>query len=421
MTGRAALLRDNRDFSRFWWGQALTALGARVSDICLPLLVLDITGSPLWAGALATARLVALNVARLPAGALADRWDRRTVMIRVDLTKAVLWGMLALLVAFGTGSVWPLVVIGVLDGLVSSVYNPSLAAALRHLIRPDEITKAVSLNESRSYAASLIGPAAGGGLYALAHWIPFAVNAVTFLLCAVLVARITAGLGGSNASVERLSADVAHGIRYVFNQPFLRTLTIWSAVLNFATAAAFFGMVPMLSGLDTPAPVIGAMSGVVAAGALLGSLVAPRIVAAGPYRAVVAGGLVVAGVTLAVAAVPVLPVVVAALALLGATAPVLIIAMTAEVYKVVDDSMMARAQSTMTLVGSLFYPVSFLAMGWLLQRFGPGPSYGVLAGALAACVLFTLARPVRAQLSPEPASSGIRSNSELGSKELHHA
>ncbi|MFC0627038.1 MFS transporter [Kribbella deserti] len=415
MTGRAALLRDNRDFSRFWWGQALTALGARVSDICLPLLVLDLTGSPLWAGALATARLVALNVARLPAGALADRWNRRTVMIRVDVTKAVLWGTLALFVAFGTGSIWPLVVIGVLDGLVSSVYNPSLAAALRHLVRPDEITKAVSLNESRSYAASLIGPAIGGGLYAVAHWIPFAVNAATFLLCAVLVARITAGLGGSNASTARISADIASGIRYVFHQPFLRTLTIWSAVLNFATAAAFFGMVPMLSALDTPAPVIGAMSGVIAAGALLGSLIAPRIVASGAYRAVVVGGLVVAGVTLAVAVVPAMPMVVAALALLGATAPVLIIAMTAEVYAVVDDSMMARAQSTMTLVGSLFYPVSFLAMGWLLQRFGPGPSYGVLAGALAVCVAFTLARPVRAQLSPEIARSEVRT------KELHHA
>ncbi len=402
MSSRTELLRDNRDFSRFWWGQALTALGARVSDVCIPLLVLDLTGSALWAGALLTVRLIVLNVARLPAGALADRWDRRRVMILVDLIRAVLWAVLAVAVFAGVASVWPLVIVGVVDGLVSSIYNPSLAAALRHLVRPDDITKAVSLNESRSYAASLLGPAVGGGLYAVAHWIPFAINAVTFALCTYLVFRISAGLGGRNASQERLSTDMWSGLRYVFTQPFLRTLTLWSAVLNFATAAAFFGMVPMLVTLKTPAEVIGAMSAVVAAGALLGSLVAPKLVETGAFRAVVVGGLVVAGAVTAVAVVPSMPVVVGALALLGATAPVLIIAMTAQVYDVIDDSMMARAQSTMTLVGSLFYPVSTLVMGWLLQYYGPGPAYGVMAAALAGAVLFTLARPVRAQLSPEP-------------------
>ncbi|MBB6570986.1 MFS transporter [Kribbella sandramycini] len=405
MSGRTALLRDNRDFSRFWWGQALTALGARVSDVCIPLLVLDLTGSALWAGALLTVRLIVLNVARLPAGALADRWDRRTVMIVVDLLRAVLWAVLAVAILTGVESVWPLAIVGVVDGLVSSIYNPSLAAALRHLVRPDDITKAVSLNESRSYAASLIGPAVGGGLYAVAHWIPFAVNAVTFLFCTYLVIRITSGLGGRHVTQERLTSDMWSGLRYVFTQPFLRTLTLWSAVLNFATAAAFFGMVPMLVGLKTPAAVIGAMSAVTAAGALLGSLIAPRLVATGAFRAVILGGVVVAGAVTAVAVVPSMPVVVAALALLGATAPVLIIAMTAEVYHVVDDSMMARAQSTMTLVGSLLYPISTIVMGWLLQYHGPGPAYGVMAVALAGCVLFTLARPVRAQLSPEPVAS----------------
>lgn len=417
MTGRTALLRKNRDFSRFWWGQALTALGARVSDICLPLLVLNLTGSPLWAGALATARLVALNVARLPAGALADRWDRRTVMIRVDVMRAFLWGALGVLVAAGTGSVWPLVVVGILDGLVSSVYNPSLTAALRHLIKPDQVTQAVSLNESRSYAASLVGPAVGGGLYAVAHWIPFAVNAATFLLCALLVARISAGLGGRNPSSVGLRVDIVAGIRYVAGQPFLRTLALWSAVLNFATAAAFFGMVPVLSSLGTPAPLVGAMSGVVASGALAGSVVAPLLVARRPFAAVAVGGVVATGLVLVVAVVPEPAVIVGCLALLGAIGPVLIIAMTAQVYRVVEDTMMARAESTMMLVGSLFYPVSFVAMGWLLEASGPGAAYGVLAAALALCAACTVARPVRAQLAPDRGEAVIGSPPLIGTSQ----
>ena len=97
--GRRRLFAENRDFCLFWTGQALTALGARITDIALALLVLALTGSATWAGAFATVRLLALNLLRLPAGALADRWARRTTLVAVDAAKACCWGTLAVLVA----------------------------------------------------------------------------------------------------------------------------------------------------------------------------------------------------------------------------------------------------------------------------------------------------------------------------------
>ncbi|MGA8114434.1 MAG: MFS transporter [Actinocatenispora sp.] len=406
MTGRAALLRGNTDFSLFWWGQALSALGSRISDICLPLLVLHVSHSALLAGAIATVRLVVLNVARLPGGVLADRWRRRTVLVRVDLVKALLWVTPAVLLVAGATQVWPLLVVAGLDGLVSSVYNPSLGAALRRLVRPDEITAAVSLNESRSYAAGLIGPAVGGALFALTPWLPFALDAVTFLLCAVLAARIGRELGGHETAGGML-AGIRTGIAFIARQPFLRVLTVWSSLLNFATGATFFGLIPLLRTGGAPAQLVGAVSGVVSVGALFGALAAPRIVARRPYPALVACGVAAAVLVAAVAVLPHVAVVVAGLTLLSTVGPVLVVVLTAQEYRIVPDELMGRVQSAMTLVGSLLYPFGFLTMGWLLQRSGAGLAYGVMAGVLAVCAVLCLTPAVRAQFAADPEAAMV--------------
>ncbi|WP_412543847.1 MFS transporter [Longispora sp. K20-0274] len=405
MTG---LLRGNRDFGRFWWGQALSALGSRISDICLPLLLLHLTGSAVAAGGLATVRLVVLNVARLPAGVLADRWRRRTVMIRVDLVKAVLWAGPAVMLATGARAVWPLLLIAGLDGLVSSVYNPSLGGALRALVGSDQLTRAVSLNETRTYAAGLLGPAIGGALFALWPWAPFVLDVATFVACAVLVAGIGGDLGGgAPRSAGGMLADIGTGLRFVAGQPFLRVVTVWSSVLNFATAGAFFGLVPMLRAHGTTPTLIGVLAGTVSVGALVGAALAPRLVTDRPYTAVLTSGVGAVAVTTFVAVAPYPVPTAVGLALLSAMGPVLVIALTAHTYRLVPDDLMGRAQSSMTLIGSVLYPFAFVTMGWLLQRFGPQAGYGTMAACLGLCAALCTVGPVRAQLTaPAPAHAG---------------
>jgi len=407
VTSRLTLLRTNRDFGRYWWGQALSALGSRTGDVTLPLMVLAVTGSLWAAGLVSTVRLVALNAARLPAGVLADRWSRRATMVGVDLVKAAVWAAPAVLLVTGGARLWMLVAVGVVDGLVSAVYNPAAAAALRRLVPDRDLTPAVALNEARSYAAGLAGPFVGGALWAVAPWLPFVLDALTFLACAVLTVRIATPLGGG-IRIANPFTGMREGLAFVFGNPFLRAMTLWAALLNFATAGAFFGVVPLMETAGFSATAIGAATAAVSAGALAGALAAPHLAPDRPYPVVLAAGLAAVALTGLVAATPTVATTVACLTLLSAVGPVLVVLLTARTYRMLPDALMGRGQSAMLLVGSLLYPFGSLAVGGLWQAFGPGAAYALVTACLAGCAALSFAAPIRSELrrtAPVPALS----------------
>src|SRR5687767_3104043 len=97
--GEERPLRRNRDFNLLWVGQVVSDLGANVSAIAFPLLVLATTGSPARAGIVAAAANLPLLVLAVPAGALVDRWDQKRVMIVADCARCAALASLALTVA----------------------------------------------------------------------------------------------------------------------------------------------------------------------------------------------------------------------------------------------------------------------------------------------------------------------------------
>jgi hypothetical protein len=394
----AALLRDLPDFRRYWLGQALSAFGASVAGIALVLVALDVTGRPALAGAVGTVRLVVLMAARLPGGVLADRWSRRTVLIGGDVAKAVVWAVPALALAAGRCDLWLLLAVAALDGLLNAVYNPAAAAVFNRLAPAGDLPRALSLNEARSYAAGLVGPAIGGALFAASPALPLAANAVSYLCCAALIWRITTKLGGRVGSTGMV-AEASEGLRFVAGRPFLVALAAWSALINFATAGAFFGLVPILRAAGSTATVIGVVSGLVSIGALCGALLAPRLAGRRPYPVVLATGGLAAALMATVALVPVPPVVAVGLSLLSAAGPVLVVIVNARVYALVPDALMGRVQSALLLAGSALYPFGSLAVGWLLQESGPALAYAAVAACLVGCVAICLTRSMRAELT----------------------
>ena len=238
-----------------------------------------------------------------------------------------------------------------------------------------------------------------------------AVNALGYAVSGGLVAAIRTDLGGRTPPERTVRGEMLDGIRLVWRQPFLRAATLWSAVLNFATSAAFFGMLPLLALRGTSPVVVGAMSAVVAAGGLCGTLVAPRL-ASGPHRhrAVVAASATIAGLVGVAAAVPSSAVVVAALSLLAAAAPRP--GHRADRRGLPGHRRRGHRPGPGDDDDGGIRPLPlqhFVTVGTLLDHLGAGPAYGVLAVLLAACVPLSLAAPVRHQLrtptgaDPEPA------------------
>jgi MFS family permease len=93
-----------------WTGQLLSDTGSQMGLIAYPLLILALTGSPVLAGVVGTAREATLITLQLPAGALSDRFDRRRTMIACDIVRATLLALLDILVAVHLAP-WPVVLV----------------------------------------------------------------------------------------------------------------------------------------------------------------------------------------------------------------------------------------------------------------------------------------------------------------------
>src|ERR1700756_4956019 len=109
-------LRRNREFRLLWSGQTLSALGSQVSLVAYPLLVLAVTGSPAKAGVVGFARAVPVPLLALPAGALADRMNRKVLMVTCDCVRAVALAAFSIALATGHTSYAAIAFVAFIDG-----------------------------------------------------------------------------------------------------------------------------------------------------------------------------------------------------------------------------------------------------------------------------------------------------------------
>ncbi len=210
------LLR-NRNFQLLWVGQSLSALGSNVSDIAYPLLVLALTRSPLKAGLVGTVYLIAQMAFRLPAGAIADRVNRRALMLASDLVRLLALGGLGAAVLLGLAS-WQLVlVIAFVQGTASPFHGSAQGAVLRTVVAPEQRAAASARNEAGVYGATVAGPPLGGALFALAQAAPFLTDAVSYAVSLLTLLGVRGHFSPEPAKLERqgLHRDIATGIRFV--------------------------------------------------------------------------------------------------------------------------------------------------------------------------------------------------------------
>ena len=295
-------LRRNRDFRLLWCGQVTSELGAASSQLAVPLLVLSLTGSPAQAGLVATAAAVVSAGGRLPGGALADRWNRRRLMLGSDAGRLVVSLLLAAAVLTGHATV-PFVLVSVsLIALLDVVFQPAETAAIARLVPAAQLGAAFSGNEARSYAASLGGPPLGGLLYGLGRAVPFLADALSYLVSLVAVAAIRTPLQEHRPAGPRRSllADIGQGLAHVRASRFLRALLVVAAPLNFALTGSVFTLTVTLRQAGTAAGTIGLLQALLGVGGLLGAFAAAGLTRRLPLPRLVA--LVCATSTVAVGA-----------------------------------------------------------------------------------------------------------------------
>jgi MFS family permease len=228
-TSRLGLLRRSPSFGYIFLATAGSAFGTYLATIALIVQIYDKTNSSVWVSALLIAEFLPIVVIGLLLGPLVDRVSRRWLMIGSDLLRLGVFAALPFV-----ESPTAILALAAVAGVATGFFIPAANAAIPNLVPDDELVNANSLLATAETLAWMIGPVIAGGM--LAVWspsVPYAVNAVTFLVSALLVARVSeAELRSQNPITRGHWRDVADGVKLVVTGRPLRTvLVVWNVAL----------------------------------------------------------------------------------------------------------------------------------------------------------------------------------------------
>jgi hypothetical protein len=385
-------LGTNRDFRLLWIGQAGSELGSSVTSLTLPLLTLVMTGSAVLAGLTGTVGFVAMWLAQLPAGYIADMFDRRRVMLLCDAARAVLFAALGTAVLAGIAPVWALLGITAASSFLAIVFGAAESQAMLRIVPAAQIPEAVSVTQARSYAVDMVGPAIGGWLLAVGRPVPLLADATSYVVSFGCLRRMRTPLAADTApSWSRLLPDVGKGWQTLWHNRFLRATTVYSTLTNIAVTTLLY---QLILGGGTGTAGIGASVSLAAAAGLAGSTAAPLATRRLSLRLLLAGGaLVRAGAVVLAAAIggPVpFAVAIASVTFLG---PMLGASLGAATLLAVPPDVLGRASASSAFLASALQPVAPLIAGGLLATLPGAGSQLVLAAAFGLVALAALTLP----------------------------
>ena len=247
-------------------------LGDGITLAAGPLLVASLTDSKLLVAFAAVVQWLPPLLFGLIAGAVTDRFDRRRIVVAVNLIRAAVLALMSLLVATGVASVLVVLVALFVLGTADSFANNASRSLLPSLVARDDLaTGNARLQVGFVTLNQLAGPPLGAAMFVLGRAWPFATQVVLMLLAVLLIRRIvTTPLPPATASMRH---DVVAGFRWAFGHPAVRTLVLTIFAFNITFGAAWSVLVLYATEQLRLGPVgFGLITTVQAAGGLLGTL-----------------------------------------------------------------------------------------------------------------------------------------------------
>ena len=234
-------LRTLPAFRRLFIGGLVTSLGSMVTYVAIPFQVAELTDSFIAVGLIGLAELVPLIVFGLYGGSLADRVDRRLLVVGGEIAAGILVLTLMVNALLPSPQLWVIYVVAMLFAAVDGLQRPSLDAMLPRLVPQDQLPAASALNSLRMNSAALAGPALGGLMISI--WgvgAAYAFDALSFVIAITIFVR----LPSVRAAVVTTQSSVRHvwsGVRYAWSRKdILGSYTIDFAAMTFAFPFALF-------------------------------------------------------------------------------------------------------------------------------------------------------------------------------------
>lgn len=265
----------NPNFRLYFGGQAVSRIGTWMQMIAQSWLVLTLTGSSVLLGLVVALQALPVLLLGPYGGVVADRVDKRRLMIALQSVMGVQALALGALTIAGEIRFWEIAVLAAVLGANNAFEMPARQAFMLELVGPERLRNAVTLNAVMVNVARTVGPAVAGLLIAAAgEGICFLVNAVSFVaVVASLLALDTGGIAASPPA-SRSRGQLREGVRYVRGTPELVLPLVLMAIVGTLTYE-FSVTLPVLArrSLGLGAEGFGYMTAAMGAGAVVGGLV----------------------------------------------------------------------------------------------------------------------------------------------------
>ena len=358
------------NYRRFFGGQVISWTGTWVQWIAQGWLVLQLTGSGLGLGLVTALQWLPVLVFGAWAGVLADRFNKRKLLIITNISGGILSVILGVLTITGVVTLWIVIVIALVLGVVTAVDNPARQTFTLEMVGRSRLTNAVSLNTATFTTARVMGPAVAGFMIdGVGIGECFLINAISFVPITVALMTMNRAELDTSAVVEQRKGQVREGLRYVRSVPVLSTLLIMMAVIG--TLEYNWQVILPVLAKETfagDAKTLGILGSVLGIGMFLGSMTNAAF--GRPERRVLVGAGFALGITtLLVAASPTVLVAGALMIPLGASSMAFLATMNSTLQLTATDAMRGRVMAIYFVLFLGSTPIGAPIVGWIAETF----------------------------------------------------
>jgi len=226
----------HRNYRLFFAGQLVSVIGTWMQQVALNWLVYALTNSAFMLGAVSFLSAIPVTLFTLVGGAMADRFEKRRIVMLTESTAMVLAFALAALYYFGVIQIWQIALIGFLDGMTNAFDIPTRQSFVIEMVGKDDLMNAIALNSSLFNGARVFGPALAGVLIGIIGLTGcFFANGLSYL--AIVAAYFAMRLPATSHHAERKPVwhETIEALRYVRSHRSIR------AVISLVTIVSLFG------------------------------------------------------------------------------------------------------------------------------------------------------------------------------------
>lgn len=393
-----------RNYRLYFTGQTVSLIGTWMQRVGQSWLVLELTGSGTLIGVTAALQFLPLLLAGPWGGLIADRVDKRRLLLVTQSVKGLLALVLALLTGTGLVQLWMVLVLAFALGMVAAIDAPSRHSFVLEMVGVDVVRNAVTLNSVLVNGARVIGPAVAGVLIAhVGFTATFATNAASYFAVVFALWAMRDGELQRAEPTRRGPGQLREGLRYVWRTPALRAPLLLMAVVGML-AYEFQVILPLQARFTFggDAQTFGIMNSAMGVGAVVGGLATAGARPPSP-DALLRAALMFGGAILATAAAPTFAWELVALLATGAASITFIATANSLLQLGAAPAMRGRVMALWSVAFMGTTPIGGPLIGWVGETVGPrfGLALGGVATILAAlAAYFYLRRHAGNELGP---------------------